>query len=69
MMPCAPDLRIKGFCQSLSGACARGWRSVSLGLTEVGDNQKAATREKKQVETVLLWCQDPLLSILASPTK
>lgn len=46
-------------------------RSVSLGLwlPEVGDNQKAASREKKQVEIVLLWGQDPLLSILASPTK
>ena len=32
---------------------------MSLGLTEVGDNQKAASREKKQVEIVRLDATTP----------
>ena len=40
--------------------------SLGLWLPEVGDNQKAASREKQQVEMAQLWGQDPILSILAS---
>lgn len=60
-MPGTPDLRGQPSVQSLSGACVTegegGRRSASLGLrvSEVGDNQEAASREKKQMETALLF--------------
>lgn len=60
-MPGTPDLRGRPSVQSLCGVCATegegSRRSASLGLwlSEVGDNQKAAHREKKQMEVALLF--------------